>query len=104
MDSKPLLFHAQVRVQPSTPFVKALVRWATGKRLRGHAGLITSRDVNEAWRPHTCSRPCVFEEKKKIEKKKHEKVHPTQNTLRNSQPPGDRDQLETARGETRPTR
>ena len=26
---------------------------------------ITSRDVNEARRPHTCSRPCAFEEKTK---------------------------------------
>ena len=33
-----------------------------------------------------------------------EKIRPTQNTPRNSQPPGDRDQLETARGETRSTR
>ena len=32
------------------------------------------------------------------------KIRPTQNTPRNSQPPGDRDQLETARGETRSTR
>ena len=29
----------------------------------------TSREVNEAMRPHTCSRPCAFEEKKE---KKHE--------------------------------
>ena len=28
---------------------------------------ITSREVNEARRPHTCSRPCAFEEKKKHE-------------------------------------
>ena len=36
--------------------------------------------------------------------KKQEKKRPTQNTPRNPQPPGDRGQLETARGETRPTR
>ena len=28
---------------------------------------ITSREVNEARRPHTCSRPCAFEKKKKHE-------------------------------------
>ena len=28
---------------------------------------ITSREVNEARRPHTCSRPCAFEEKKNHE-------------------------------------
>ena len=43
-------------------------------------------------------------EEKKSKKKKHRKIFPTQNRPRNSQPPGDRDQLETARGETRPTR
>ena len=32
------------------------------------------------------------------------KDRPTQNTPRNSQPPGDREQLETVRGETRSTR
>ena len=32
-------------------------------------GLITAREVNEARRPHTCSSPCAFEEKKKEKKK-----------------------------------
>ena len=32
-------------------------------------GLITSREVKEARRPHTCSRPCAFEEKTKRTKK-----------------------------------
>ena len=41
--------------------------------------------------------------KKKIEKKTHEKIRPTQNTLRNPQQPGDRDHLETARDVTRST-
>ena len=36
--------------------------------------------------------------------KKHEKIGPTQNTPRNPQQPGDRDKLEAARDETRPTR
>ena len=42
--------------------------------------------------------------KKKIEKKTPEKIRRTQNTPRNLQQPGDRDQLETARDETCPTR
>ena len=45
---------------------------------------ITSREVNEARRPHTCSRPCAFEEK--TTKKKHEdpaapKTHPLANAF-----------------------
>ena len=39
-----------------------------------------------------------------IKKQKTIKIRPTQNTPRNPQPPGHRDQLETARDETRPTR
>ena len=31
--------------------------------------LITSREVNKARRPHTCSRPCAFEKKKSSKKK-----------------------------------
>ena len=42
--------------------------------------------------------------KQKIEEKKHEKIRRSQNTPRNPQQPGDRDQLESARDETRPTR
>ena len=42
--------------------------------------------------------------KGKKNSKKREKICPTQNTPRHPQQPGDRDQLETARGETRPTR
>ena len=68
-------------------------------------GLITSREVKEARRPHTCSRPCAFEEKTKIEKlPPPKKSRTTQNTPRNPQQPGDRDRLKTARDETRPTR
>ena len=63
----------------------------------------TSREVNEARWPHTCSRPCAFEEKRN-RKKTHENVRRTQNTPRNTPQPGDRDQLETACDETRPTR
>ena len=44
----------------------------------------------------------VRRSKKKLEKKKLKKVRPTLNT-RNPQQPGDRDHLETARDETRPT-
>ena len=42
--------------------------------------------------------------KKKTGKKKLDRFCPTQNTPRNPQQPGDRDHLEAARGETRPTR
>ena len=77
----------------------------------------TIREVNEARCPHTCSRPCAYEEKKnkkkktkkKNEEKKNEKKtriisRRTQNTPRNPQQPGDRDHLETVCDETRPTR
>ena len=48
--------------------------------LNGKNGLITSREVNETRCPHTCSRPCAFEKKRK--KKKHDKVpaHPKHTT------------------------
>ena len=36
----------------------------------------TSRDVNEARRPHTCSRPCAFEEKQNRKKKNTKKSAP----------------------------
>ena len=42
--------------------------------------------------------------KKNKSQKKNETIRPTQNTPRNSQQPGDRDHLETARDETRSTR
>ena len=32
--------------------------------LKAKNGLITSREVNDSRWPHTCSRPCAFEEKK----------------------------------------
>ena len=68
-------------------------------------GLITSREVNEARLPRTCSRPCAFEEKK-TKKKKHEIPLNTKKTHHEIYPqqPGDRDDLETACDETRPTR
>ena len=64
----------------------------------------TSREVNEARWPHTCSRPCAFEEKKIEKKKNGKKIRPTHNTPRNPQQPGDRVQLETTCEETHPTR
>ena len=65
----------------------------------------TSREVNEASRAHTYSRPCAFEEKNISKKKrKTKKSRRTQNTPRNSQQPGHRDHFETARDETCPTR
>ena len=41
--------------------------------------------------------------KKTMSKTKSRNIRPTQNTPRNPQQPGDRDHLETARDETRPT-
>ena len=78
---------------------RADICWAFGERnekqsTRHHLS-ISSREVDEARWPHTCSRPCAFE-------KKNEKKH--QNTLRNPQQPGNGDHLETACDETRPTR
>ena len=46
----------------------------------------------------------VRSKEKKIEKKNHGKIRPTQNTPRNPQQPGHRVKLETACDETRPTR
>ena len=57
-------------------------------------------EMNEAGRPHSCSRPCAFEEKKNTKKS----APPTLNTTRNPQQPGDRDHLVKARDETRPAR
>ena len=62
--------------------------------------LITSREVNEERRPHACNRPCALEAKKRQKSTKSRRT----NTPRNPQQPGDRDHLETACDETRPTR
>ena len=64
--------------------------------------LRSSRKVNEAKRPHTCSSPCAFGENKIEENQK--RIRPTENAPRNPQEPGDRIQLETTCEETRPTR
>ena len=52
-----------------------------------------SGEVNEARRPHTYSRPCAFEEKKRT--LPPPKSRRTQNTPRNPQQPSERDHLET---------
>ena len=73
--------------------VKALVRWATGKRLTNRLpklSLIT-------WGPHVRAAGRVRSKEKRIGIKKHEKICHTQNKPRNPQQPGDRDQRETAR-------
>ena len=44
---------------------------------------------------------CVRRKRKREKKSRRSRL--TDNTPRDPQPPGDRDQLETARGETRPT-
>ena len=66
------------------------IGWPSDRLRRGHAGWSETGSTNEfenanSWKPRKKNRP-------------------TQNTPRDSQPPGDRDQLETARGETRFTR
>ena len=66
--------------------------------------LITSRDVHEARLPRICSRLCPFEVKKtKKNTKSHQTLKKTHHEAYPSQP-GDRDHLETACSETRPTR
>ena len=42
----------------------------------GARGEHTNREVSEARRPHTCSKPCAFEEKNKIEKKNRKNPAP----------------------------
>ena len=70
----------------------------------GKNDLITSIAENEARRPHTCSRPCVFEEKRKL-KKEHKKIPlDRKRSTKAIQQPCDRNQLETASDETPPTR
>ena len=73
--------------------------WGALAIMANHAG---GKAVNEARRSHTCSRPCTFKEKKSLID--NEKIRPTENTPRKPQQPGDRDHLETACDETRPTR
>ena len=69
-----------------------------GNRPRTALAFSTSTEVDKARRPHTCSRPCAFEGKKNTKKSA------ATNTSRNPQQPGERDHLETACDETRPTR
>ena len=54
--------------------------------------------INEARRPHTCSRPCAFEVRRKENEKKKRKnpAAPKTHHEINPQQPGDRDHLETA--------
>ena len=46
----------------------------------------TSREVNEARRPHTCSRPCAFEEKKRRKKKEKKSALPKTHHENHSSP------------------
>ena len=56
---------------------------------------VTSREVNESRRPHTCSTPCAFEEKKTLEKntktyappKIHYEIHSSPATATTSRRP-----------------
>ena len=63
-------------------------------RLLTRPFLATSRELNEARRPHTCSRPCAFEGKNKNRKKNHDiPPHPkhttTSTAARQPRPPRD---------------
>ena len=73
-------------------------------RSLGLASLLVERYMRQGT-ARTCSRPCAFEEKK-TNKKKHEMPLNTKKTHHgiNPQQPGNRDHLETACDETRPTR
>ena len=67
------------------------IGWLSDPLRRVHAGCSETGSKNEfenanSWKKHG------------------KKIRPTQNTPRKPQQPGDRDQLETARVETRPTR
>ena len=63
----------------------------------------TSREVNEAMRLNTCSRPCAFEEKK-TEKKNHGIPPHPKHITKFTAARRDRDHVETACDETRSTR
>ena len=56
----------------------------------------TRRSVNEERGGLTLAVGRVRSKKNKIEKKKHQKIRPAQDTARYLQQPGDRDHLETA--------
>ena len=62
-----------VASRAQTSETSSVLGWGALAFMAEHAG---SREVNEARRPHTCSRPCAFEEKKKSEKKTPEKSTP----------------------------
>ena len=63
----------------------------------------TRKEVDEARRPHTCSRTCSFEDEKN-EKVKNRKKTPTENTQRKPYQPSDRDHPETAPEKKHPSR
>ena len=66
------------------------IGWPSDPLRRVHAGCSETGSTNE------------FETANSWKARKKTSLYP--NTPRNSQPPGDRDQLETVRGETRSTR
>ena len=66
------------------------IGWPSDPLRRVHAGCSETGSTNEIENANSW--------------KARKKIRPTQNTPRNSQPPGDRDQIETARGKTRSTR
>ena len=99
--------HARSKYHTCNPCKQELRRNSQSNKLRGVFLFIFttgSRDVNEARGGLVLAVGRVRSKKNKSRKKKHEKIHPTQNPPRKPQQPGDRDHLETAREKTRPTR
>ena len=68
-----------IALRAQTGDTSSVLGWGALAFMAEHAG---SREVNEARRPHTSSRPCAFEKKKSGKKTKK---HRTQNTPRNPQ-------------------
>ena len=58
---------------PPLPLISSTPRYEEVFLPKGKNGLITSRELNEARRPHTCSRQCAFEKKKKRKNPPHPK-------------------------------
>ena len=69
----------------------SVLGWGVLAFMAEHAG---SREVNEARRPRTCSRPCAFEEKKSRQKKSRKnpphRKHTTKATAARRPPPASR--------------
>ena len=52
--------------------------------LKAKTGVVTSKKENEAWRPHTGSRPCAFFKEKQIDKKRNPAAPKTHHEIHSS--------------------